>query len=446
MEPSNRSNSLRLVLLLILILGSVHTSAQNALGRMKRKPGDLLVSRCASIPLGTVSPNVCANITEGDECGAILSLSINGAVVISEALDLKISSRGCSSQYKVGPLTCDICTQLNMSSTDPEQQCLMSEFNCQFLPPVRKTLGCFNSSALAPLERCRSQCPNHCSDHGSCQKSVGEDTWKCACEDKWYGDDCSSDQKIFKKCFRVDQLSADTCGSLEFTQDCQAIAQVTVGGSSIMEQSWSLSRFESLFQSEGWCEGAFGCESCIEWTGRTLNATNFSGCASAHFSCAGQDIKRFLGCYQENDVIPRCFGGCTNYCNFHGICKTTNDGGKECVCDEGWTGNACQTQFDGVCPEGGCNSHGVCNAGQCICDDGFSGSDCSSKGKKRGANSVEISIIVILVVIILLGAGAGAVFYWKKRSSSHHHPYFSAQDLEIQDDENDESAIEIDNV
>lgn len=209
-----------------------------------------------------------------------------------------------------------------------------------------------------------------------------------------------------------------------------------------MTQNWSLSYFENLITNEGWCEGALGCSTCLLWTGRKLDASNFSGCASATFNCQGQQINRYLGCYEDDDIIPRCFGDCPDYCNFHGICRTIS-GTKTCVCDPGWTDKACKTPYDGVCPTKGCGDHGYCNEGKCICDDGFSGEKCSKEASKSRSSSEVAAIVLVLILLILIVGGSAGYFYYKKQQKqARNQSYFSPEDLEIQDDE--DRTVEID--
>ncbi len=67
---------------------------------------------------------------------------------------------------------------------------------------------------------------------------------------------------------------------------------------------------------------------------------------------------------------------CNLDCGTHGIC---DDDTKKCECNEGWTGEFCQTEIiTSVCDTLDCGEHGTCNedTGVCDCANGWMGTLC----------------------------------------------------------------------
>jgi len=78
--------------------------------------------------------------------------------------------------------------------------------------------------------------------------------------------------------------------------------------------------------------------------------------------------------HRGNTDFYRCKGFPFNECNNAGDCSIVDGIGAQCVCDDGFSGENCETK--GQCTSG-CNGNGPCNmdTGMCICP-GFKGSGC----------------------------------------------------------------------
>lgn len=81
-------------------------------------------------------------------------------------------------------------------------------------------------------------------------------------------------------------------------------------------------------------------------------------------------------CSVSQCALERADGlGDTLVCSGHGLCELSNVSHRfACVCDTGFIGQICDTQFYPCAPN--CTLHGQCLDGECICEPGWSGVSC----------------------------------------------------------------------
>mmetsp|Transcript_23647 Transcript_23647/g.58619 ORF Transcript_23647/g.58619 Transcript_23647/m.58619 type:complete len:363 (-) Transcript_23647:1053-2141(-) len=111
---------------------------------------------------------------------------------------------------------------------------------------------------------------------------------------------------------------------------------------------------------------------------------------------------------------------CSLHC-VHGRMVTTKTNRLRCVCDKGWTSEACATPTcRGLGSNSGCGGNGVCiSPDSCQCNKGFSGPDCSVI---KGSN--------------------GKFFFTEEDSNRWQMDAFSAKQLELKAAEHDLEAAQ----
>ena len=195
---------------------------------------------------------------------------------------------------------------------------------------------------------CTNQCPalntaanTTCSDHGVCSQGV-TGTGLCNCYSGYWGSDCS---------------------------------HVCPGGAST-----PCNNFGSCNAQTGQCVCLVGyatADCSVVCPGGATNVCSSQGvCSSATGVCAC-----FTG-YGKLDCSSECPGGARNPCNQHGVCNQTD---ATCLCASGdttgyWAGSACQ---DCASPYFGSTCTSICIHGKtvgqaCVCDQYYSGPACDS--------------------------------------------------------------------
>ncbi len=185
-----------------------------------------------------------------------------------------------------------------------------------------------------------------CNEHGSCNDTSG--TPECACEAGYAGNNC------------------ELCASGYQDNDRDGLC------------SWDCTMADLTCSDRGSCSDTSGTAICV--------------CDEGY---DGQDCELCDDGYVRNPVDESCNPGCellSLACSNHGYCNDA-DGFAECICDEGYVGDACDgcndgyiPQDDGSCLPGcavanlDCNNHGVCddNSGvvACVCDKAYVGTYC----------------------------------------------------------------------
>jgi len=295
----------------------------------------------------------------------------------------------------------------------------------------------FSNSIFDGLNACKAgECPNSCSGHGSCKNG------SCVCVADHFGTDCSYEEPVYEQCRKVDQLSGNVGVRMKFTQCYIVYTMVLEAGAielPLYSRNYSISQFRTVFQNEICAEA--GCTACIKWQNLTLTQTTASGCGVITFKCFGIQYKQqSLGCFKDDNVVPRCFGTCPNSCSFHGIC----DKGK-CICDmPDWTGTDCSTP--NICMNN-CSAHGICKDAVCVCNSMYRGVDCSvyigsatagndgpTASSSQSTGGVPVIVYVIIPVgMIVLGALIGGLV-WRLKKKKVVEPTFHQLDLIDEDD------------
>jgi len=389
--------------------------------------GDHLYSKCLNVSLGFSSiNNGCVDLIEGPSCTLVVRLSIGGVGIFEQSLESEAAPQVCG-KYQ----GCDVCVSLDPDASSSQNSCLNIRATCSPFPTMGPfKVGCFPNTILANLARCSSsKCPNDCSHHGTCSMS------QCNCNQGYYGTDCSSTVPGFERCFTTAQFSGEICVKLKFT-DCQVKLDVTVAGFPVpgLSQSFPVSQLKSMFQV-GICTGFAGCSVCLSWQDLVLSQTQASGCVSANVSCGSTLFPSYpLGCFLDNDVVPKCFGYCPQNCSGHGTCSNAF-----CTCDTGFSGDDCSARTSCL---NQCSGHGTCSSGLCNCDTGYAGTDCShttsiTNPKKDKKSLSTVSLVAIFVPVVAAGGIGLIVFmvWFVKRKNSR--PSFSQLDL-IENDSNEE--------
>jgi len=194
----------------------------------------------------------------------------------------------------------------------------------------------------------------------------------------------------------------------------------------LYSRNYSVSQLRAVFQNE-MCGEVSSCSACVRWKNLTLTETKAGGCGTIAFKCFGITYKeQSLGCFQDDNVVPHCFGTCPKSCNFQGTC----DKGV-CVCDSDWAGDDCSKP--NICLNN-CTGHGRCKNAECHCDATYKGADCSvylgqstggsDGGHETGSSAgksgppVAVFVAVPLGIIAVAGVAGGVFWYLKKKRTA----------------------------
>jgi len=411
---------------------------------LRRDPGDILWSRCQDLtittPVGTVTlRNACAVLIEAEECDLTVQLYLEGQSVFKKDMSHEAVPQVC------GPVTtsmgtCDICLSLSSDNAASTNTCLILDGSCAngFVSIPSRTLGCFPTTVLEPIVQCRdAQCPENCNGKGTCAQGV------CSCMAGWYGADCSSPIPVFEQCTMIDQgITARLCLRAGFI-GCDVQVALRANGIVIFNRTSPVSTLTTAFQKEQ-CTGPLPdmCEICYSWDNLKVNSTDASGCGVISAKCFGREVNYQLGCFDNRDIVPRCFGACPSYCSYHGLCVA-----GQCSCIQNYTGNDCSI-FDpssGSCATNcGGIGKGKCLNGTCQCNIGWGGDDCENPWIDDSPSTTsKVGMIVIPISVALCLAGTAAA-WWYLRKKARSMPKFRQMDLEELQSALDSDPLELD--
>jgi len=223
--------------------------------------------------------------------------------------------------------------------------------------------------------------------------------------------------------------------------DCAVTVEMVVEGGiteiPIYSKSFPITEFKQVFKTGQRAD--FGvCSVYLTWTDLVLNDHQASGCGEIDITCPGINYPYPIGCFEDDSVVPECFGTCPNNCSSHGNCVT-----GFCQCEGNWNGTDC-SQLKG-CPND-CSGHGDCTIDtSCHCDNGYAGTDCSiiivggtsSEGPSGPKSRVAIAIGVLVPLLLVAGIGIG-IYVWYRRKNRIPTPQFTQLDLISAEEEEDE--------
>lgn len=412
-----------------------------------RAPGDVLYQNCQNVTIAGQKVNdACVILSEADDCGLNVALNVAGQQIFIKEMDLELAPEVCG-QYS----SCQFCISILLDKNNNSIRCVTVTPKCGLtLPSI--DAGCFPEEVLDGIVSCQdAKCPNDCSGHGTCNNGV------CQCNEDYYGEDCSSSGQLFFYCRKLDDLTGNLCVRVSFLDCSIGVTMLLEGGGvevPMYDNSYPISQFKQIFQA-GQCADLGVCSACIAWDNLTLTETYAGGCGSVSITCPGMSDSYQIGCFEDNNIIPDCFGSCPNNCTgTHGTC----DNGI-CHCNGQWSGDDCSV-ISG-CPGGGhCSGHGTCqistdgNGRICHCDDGYAGTDCSIKkpstttgssdNNNNGSKPSKAKIAAVVIPIIIIIAGAVVFAIWYTRRNRKLTPQFTQLDLITAEDDDDDEGLRSD--
>jgi len=298
-----------------------------------------------------------------------------------------------------------------------------------------------------------SQCPNSCDGHGACgcpanMNTLASNQCECACDDGWFGADCSSLVPEWSRC-SMDVLRGraaagghkaehEPCISA-VADDCGIDVQLRLGKAMVNNQMLHVSHLRDL-QKDGITEDVHlcvsgDCDICANMTSVEVTESSTKICFEMHGTCGATKLTDSVGCFLDTDVSPRCFTECADpTCNGHGQCV---DG--TCECDDGWDGHTCAWNCPLDC--GADEGRGRCMKDGCKCIRRYNGDACQfdasgnlvvdpnleeeyetpDEGTGSGSTKTKSAgggVVIFIIFATVFGAAAVGYYVYNKRRSA----------------------------
>ena len=314
-----------------------------------------------------------------------------------------VNSLNQSDYLEKGPFPVDFRCECHPGWTGRSCQHRICPKNCSSRGVCREdgTCDCISEDFFGKYcEHDTSLCPERCSGRGNCTASG------CNCLPRFGGFNCAleCDPKCVEnghvcvagECVCQNGRTGSSCEDVTCDAPCLNDG-ICVNGSCLCKSPFSGERCQ-IHHCQDACSGA---GECVD--GRCVCRVGFEGHACERRSCPSGCNAPIHGVCDPSTGQCTCRDGyygrdcadriCDDPCSYHGVCVNSS-----CLCDDGWTGDQCQTQHthhhqrkninfsasDRVCAsDNDCLrrlGRGRCGAaGACECEPGFRGAQCEQK-------------------------------------------------------------------
>eukprot|EP01130_Rhizamoeba_saxonica_P002308 TRINITY_DN12139_c0_g1_i1.p1 TRINITY_DN12139_c0_g1~~TRINITY_DN12139_c0_g1_i1.p1 ORF type:complete len:592 (-),score=128.29 TRINITY_DN12139_c0_g1_i1:35-1810(-) len=184
-----------------------------------------------------------------------------------------------------------------------------------------------------------SNCPNDCSNHGTCRKESspnGRDIWKCHCSGDWSGDDCSYSLKTL----RVGREISDSVSQFEWTY--YTFLPASGSGYDLTIAQADDSQDVDIYVKTGQLPSKISFDIKDTSTNPTsvLNIPASTNTEAIYIGLYG-----FIGNPIRYTIKIEATNGCLNDCSNHGYCVR-----GQCLCNDGWAGEVCEIAINEITP------------------------------------------------------------------------------------------------
>jgi hypothetical protein len=202
----------------------------------------------------------------------------------------------------------------------------------------------------------------------------------------------------------------------------------TLGQHNTVLETFSVADLQAGLEREVCWDIPFpSCQACFFFDNLNFTALEIDACLFFNYSCSENSSNVELGCFGDTLLIPDCFAGCEDNCNFQGVCW---DG--TCRCGENHSGATCNYP---ACLNN-CNGNGTCVDGVCECFEEGMGEYCAtippSEDLIESDDDNNAAIIAGVVggvggALVIVGAVALACWIRKRRKFLNFLPEENSQ-------------------